>query len=276
MQLRRITRYLAWVFLLLIMAARPAMVSAVEALPRQVGAQPKSGSRAGLVIQFDDGRAETRCVTFEGDEIRGADLLAQADLEAIVDVSSGMGVTVCQIAGEGCAYPAEPCFCQCMGGGECSYWNYFYLEPGEREWTYSALGAAMRQVTPGSVEAWVWGDGSTPPAVQVSFEEICVSEAPPTSQPTEIPTGAPAITPSASPVPPTPLPDATAPPSSPTQAPTAPPTATTSLPMATDLPPAPGPTPTADSGQDLSSYLPFGLALVGLALIGAVVWLRRR
>lgn len=263
--------------LLLVMAARPAMVSAIEALPLQTGAQPESDSRAGLVIQFDDGRAETHCVTFEGSEISGADLLAQADLEAIVDVSSGLGITVCQIAGNGCAYPAEPCFCQCMGGGECGYWNYFYLEPGASEWTYSALGAAMRQVSPGSVEAWVWGDGSTPPAVQVSFEEICVPEAPPTALPTEAPTeapaetptGVPATTPSASPVPPTPLPDATSPPPLSTQAPTA-------LPTATVPPPSLSPTPAAGSGQNLSSYLPFGLAIVGLALIGVVVWLRRR
>jgi hypothetical protein len=273
MQLFKITRYLGWVLLLLAMAGKPATASAVETLlgraDTQAGTQPESDSRAGLVIQFDEGRSETRCVTFEGSEISGADLLVQADLEAIVDVSSGMGVIVCQIAGEGCAYPAEPCFCQCMGGGECAYWNYFYLEPGESEWTYSALGAAMRQVPPGSVEAWVWGDGSSPPAVPVDFEEICMPEVPPTALPTEAPTEAPAITPSASPLPPAPLLDVTAPPPLPTQVPTA-------LSTATVPPPSPSPAPATDSGRNLSSYLPFGLAVAGLALIGAVVWLRRR
>jgi hypothetical protein len=177
-----------------------------------------------------------------------------------------MGLTICQIAGEGCAYPAEPCFCHCMGGGECAYWNYFYQEPGETEWTYSALGAAMRKVRPGSVEAWVWGDGDTPPIVEVTFEEICMpATAVPTTRPTEEPTAAPAATPTK--------------PVSTSQAVTAIPSATpapTALPTATVPQPSPSPVPAAAGGPSLADYWPFGLALAGLVLIGAVAWLRRR
>ncbi len=90
-----------------------------------------------------------------------------------MDASGGMGITVCQIAGVGCAHPAEPCFCQCMGGETCAYWNYYYRDSGEADWTYSALGALLRKVQPGAVEAWVWGDGKTPPSTDWTFEAIC-------------------------------------------------------------------------------------------------------
>jgi hypothetical protein len=87
-------------------------------------------NQAGLVVQFGDGRVETRCVAFQDEEISGADLLlTHSGFDTVIDASSGMGITVCQIETEGCAYPAEPCFCRCMGGGECAYWNYFYQEP---------------------------------------------------------------------------------------------------------------------------------------------------
>jgi hypothetical protein len=47
-------------------------------------------SQAGLVVQFGDGRLETRCVLFESSAIRGDDLLARTDLEVVIDASSGM------------------------------------------------------------------------------------------------------------------------------------------------------------------------------------------
>jgi cell division septation protein DedD len=241
---QRTTWYITLTFIMLAALGLPGLLLADE--PAQ----------AGLVIQFQDGRVESRCVTFEGPEISGADLLAHSGLEAILDVSSGMGLTVCQIEGEGCAFPAEHCFCQCMGGAECSYWNYFYREPGTDEWTYSPLGAALRKVKPGSVEGWVWGDGHTPPAGELTFEALCL---PATVAPTE------------SPEPPTP----TTVGEEPTRA--TPPTRTPSaLPTATALPPSPVP-PTVEATEPaLTSYWPFGLMVLGLTLVGALVWFRRR
>lgn len=216
-------------------------------------------NQAGLVVQFGDGQIEVRCVAFEGNEISGADLLTRSGLNLIVDTSSGMGITVCQIEGEGCGFPAEPCFCQCTGGGECAYWNYFYRDPGATGWAYSPLGAILRQVRPGSVEGWVWGDGHTPPDDQWAFETICL---PPTATPTSTPAQA------------TPLPTIA------TDAPTVtqmPASSTMAPPTATSPPPSPAPTPTpvAEPKPILADYWPFGLMLLGLGAVAVVVWLRR-
>ena len=213
-------------------------------------------SQAGLVVQFADGRVETRCISFE-EEITGADLLlAHSGFDTVVDVSSGLGISVCQIEAEGCLYPTEHCFCQCMGGGDCAYWNYFYREPGSDEWTYSALGAVLRKVQHGSIEAWVWGDGTTPPAFDGPFESICAA---PTAEPTatsEPPTATPTAI-SASP--------ASTQPPEPTHTP---------LPTATPTTQAPIETPAPTTAQPLVSYWPFALMVIGLGL--AALWVRSR
>lgn len=245
--MQRVARRAAWQFLLLIAAMWPGLAFAQEP------------SQAGLVIQFDGDRVQSYCITFEGDEISGSDLLSRAGLDLIVDSSTGMGITVCQIADLGCAYPGEHCFCQCRGGGECAYWNYVYRDPGESRWVYSALGAVMRHVKPGSVEAWVWGDGHTPPSDSLTFEAICQ---PPAATPT-----------------PTPMPIALAPAAitsapSQTPVPTEPPTASSPSTTSLSTPAAP-PAPRRNAGQGPASYWLFGLTVLGLAAIGALVWRRR-
>jgi hypothetical protein len=217
------------------------------------------GSRAGLVVQFGDGHVVTRCIAFEEDEISGSDLLARSGLDVVIDASRGMGVTVCRIEGEGCDYPSQPCFCQCMGGGECGYWNYFYRDAGEAEWTYSALGALLRQVRPGSTEAWVWGDGRTPPSDDLTFEAICAMPTP-TATRTPVP-------PTASPATVLAEPTKTRPS---TPRPIDPPTATVLAPSPTSTP-----APNISPGQSLISYWPFGLMLLALVAVGAIIRLRR-
>ena len=217
--------------------------------------------QAGLVIQFGDGHIETRCVSFE-EEITGADLLlTYSGFDTVVDVSSGLGISVCQIETEGCLYPTQHCFCQCMGGGDCAYWNYFYREPGSDQWTYSALGAVLRKVQHGSVEAWVWGDGTTPPTFDGTFESIC-------AEPTTTPTTGPTATPE----PPAATPTAVSTLPASTQAPE--PTHTPQ-PSATPTPAPPAPTQTpAPTAQPLVSYWPFGLMVLGLVAVG--LWVRSR
>jgi hypothetical protein len=253
-------RQRSWFFgslLLLVLAMGVAGQSAAEA-PGQ----------AGLVVESGDGQVETLCVDLKEDQISGIDLLTGSGLEMLVDASGGMGVTVCKIGNVGCEHPAEPCFCQCMGGEPCVYWNYYYRDPGESDWTYSALGAVLRKVQPGAVEAWVWGDGKTPPSSDLTFEAIC---RPATVTPTAAapsPTAAAAATnmviAATAEVPGT---------ATPSKSPTTGPAATSTRIVPT---PEPTPIPVSDPGGNLAAFLPFGLVVLCLAGIGAFVWMRRR
>jgi hypothetical protein len=224
-------------------------------------------NQAGLIIQFDGEKVETFCLGFEGDEIKGADLLTRSGLGVIMDTAGNMGVTICQIEGQGCVFPAEHCFCQCMGGDDCAYWNYYYRDPGEADWIYSPLGAALRKVKPGSVEAWVWGDGHSPPADIFTFEAICARPTPTNTQaPTLIPESPTPTAATASTLEPT----EQTPRQTPTQSPT-------TRPSVTAQPPGPTPAPVSmpETAPSLSSYWPFGLMILGLFTIGAIVWHRR-
>jgi hypothetical protein len=245
---RRRATTLACVCLLLALVILPSATSADE------------GDRVALVVEFGDGRVTTRCVALETGEATGADLLTLSGLEVLVDASSGMGITVCQVEGVGCAYPVDRCFCQCMSGDTCAYWNYFFRDPGESDWSYSALGALLRKVESGSVEAWVWGDGQTPPADDLTFETIC---APPTTVPTE-----PSPRPTAQAAPATPVP--TAPKvTADTPAPEVAPTAAT--PTAAPVSP-----PGTNSILDIFGYWPLRLVVIGLVAAVAYLRLRRR
>ena len=255
---------LAWTvgLALLLLAAAGASTPAVADEPNQ----------AGLVIQFSEDRTETRCIPFEGGEIAGNDFLTRSGLDLVIDATSELGITVCQIEGQGCAFPAKHCFCQCMGGEGCRYWNYFYREPGDDVWTYSPLGALLREVQPGGVEAWVWGDGQTPPDEGLTFEAICRPAEPTQPPPTPSP-----LARAPSPVPGTRATAAASP--SPSAPPASTPTGSVArgaTPSATD-PAAASPTsPSPGMPTGPAVYGVFGLLMLGLLLIGALVWLRRR
>lgn len=241
------------------------------ALTGPVAAQEPN--QAGLVVQFDEDRVETWCIAFQDEEIAGNDLLARSGLDVVIDASSGLGITVCQIEGQGCAFPAEHCFCQCMGGEECRYWNYFYREPGDKEWTYSPLGALLRDVQPGAVEAWVWGNGQTPPGDALTFETICRAPTPTSRPVSPTPTAIEMPAPTLSPAARTPL--ATQPPAA-TAAATATATPMAAPPSPTSQPAA-SPTPVpAERAGSASDYFYFGLMALGLLLLGVIVWLQRR
>lgn len=225
-------------------------------------------NRAGFAVLFEDGTLVTRCVEFEADTISGSEMLARSGLDVIVDATHGGGITVCQVSGTGCGYPVEACFCQCMGGGPCRYWNYFYREPGQEEWVYSTLGALAHESAPGSVEAWVWGDGHTPPGRELTFESVCA----PSPSPSPPPTLAPAPKWTASPPSsredaPSPTPGATAGSIAPTATP--PPAEATGVPPST--------TGGMEKGEGAwRSYWPFGLMLLLLAAAAAYLRAGRR
>ncbi len=236
------------------------------------GAAADEPPRAGLVIQFDDGRIETRCIAIEAEGSTGVDLLAQSGLDVIMDASSGMGITVCQVEDLGCPYPAKPCFCQCMSGSECAYWNYYYREPGQLDWTYSPLGAKLRQLQPGVVEAWVWGDGQAPPSDELTFEAICGSGARDSTVTPEAVGGQEPAAHTATPASQTPALHTPRPTAGPAPTETRAPAAATKL---SQPAPSPAPSETDPAGPTISSYWPFGLMVLALVAVGAFVWRRR-
>lgn len=216
----------------------------------QAHAQPPY--RAGLVIQHADGRVATYCVRFGEPSIAGLDLLDRAGVSIVVEVS-GLGTAVCAIEGQGCAYPAQPCFCRCQGA-DCAYWNYLHLVDGA--WRYSPISVSGYTVTDGAVDGWAWGDGITPPLYTV--DQICaasptavVATPAPAAQSTATP--APAVAPTATDVPDsTPIAAATD-----TPQPAAPPTG---------VPTAPSDASTAvrAAQEDVGSYALYVIVVVAL------------
>lgn len=271
---------LVTVFLLSAFPAAGARLSWLDRVP-MLGRAPvlrdrvraDDPNRAALVIQYSDEHLDTRCLDLDDGQTTGADLLLFSGLEVVMDTVSSMGVTVCQIQEVGCTYPTEPCFCQCMGGSGCVYWNYYYRDPGSQEWTYSPLGALSRKVHPGSAEAWVWGDGRTPPDESLTYDAICLPSAPTPGGVSSATADATVILPVET-LSPTPAPVLTRPLAvtpSPIQSATA-----ATVPIPTPMPSAPGePGLPSTASEAVASYWPFGLAVAGLFLVGLFVRLRR-
>jgi len=131
----------------------------------------EGANRAALVIRYQDGSVQTRCVAFSEAEIRGDELLKRSGLAPVMSAEG----TVCSISGLGC--PPDDCFCKCPFP-ECEYWAYYHWQDGA--WSYSSIGTASHRVSSGALEGWSWGQGNfqqgvEPPAI--SFEQIC-SDAP--------------------------------------------------------------------------------------------------
>jgi len=117
-------------------------------------------SRATLVLAFGPDDVQTSCITFDEAEITGLDLLQRSGLAVIQAGTTGVGDSICKIDAVGCDFPGEHCFCQCLST-PCDFWSYWYWQDGD--WVFSQRGAAQRRVSDGAIEAWVWGDGQTPP-----------------------------------------------------------------------------------------------------------------
>lgn len=155
-------------------------IGSMWALPS--GTRAQSGNQAGLVIRFSDEHTETSCVQFDEPTINGLDLLQKSGLDFAIDVQ-GLGALVCSIEDTGC--PANDCWCQCKGGGDCIYWSYWHKN--SEEWQYSQLGSVSSQVEPGEVQGWSWGPGAVNEAVappNYSIEEVCQLPAADTATPT--------------------------------------------------------------------------------------------
>jgi len=132
-----------------------------------------AANRAGVVIRYADGTVRTSCVSFDEPSISGLELLQRAGAEVIAQPAPG-NAAVCKIDGDGCDYPAEPCFCKFGAGNSGEYWAYWQLDG--RSWRYGQQGAGARRVHNGDVDGWAYGKGSAASGVQppvVAFAEVC-------------------------------------------------------------------------------------------------------
>ncbi len=175
-----------------------AVVSAVVAVLLNVAAtvaasQPASAqtqNRAGLVIRYANGSVATRCVTFAEESITGYELLRRAGIPFSAQVG-GLGAAICKIGDDGCAYPAQSCFCKCEDPFKgCAYW--IYGQWADSGWRYAGIGAVGRKVVNGQIDGWVWDVGQADSApVRLpppSLDEIC------SVRPPAVATSAPAAT----------------------------------------------------------------------------------
>jgi len=136
--------------------------------------QAQEGGRAGVVVRYDDERTESRCVSFEEEEISGYTLLQRSGM-ALDIKSEGQGGLVCAIAGTGCG--TDNCLCQCQGD-PCVYWSYWRL--ADDGWRYSVVGSTIKRISNGDVDGWSWGPGSVTSAIEpppLTFDEICGADA---------------------------------------------------------------------------------------------------
>lgn len=163
----------------------------------------QSQNRAGLVIFFEDGDYETRCVSFNENSISGYELLQRSGFSIIASFEA-QGAAICKIETVGC--PASDCFCQ----SPPDYWSYWQHQGND--WIYAAQGSSNTQIQDGDMDAWAWGPGD-PPAL-IDFDQICAAaEVNPTPTATKTSTtqagNNPAASPTATSLPSTSTPTAT-------------------------------------------------------------------
>ena len=143
-------------------------------------AQEVPGNKAGVVVDFGDGVVVTACVDLGTDgQATGEELLQAASFDVLIEYSS-QGGAVCKINAQGCNYPDQQCWCQCMSS-PCVYWAYHHL--AGNQWQYATQGASTYIVHSGEVDGWAWGAGTVAQGAQpplYTFDQIC---APPTATP---------------------------------------------------------------------------------------------
>ncbi|MEM9292202.1 MAG: hypothetical protein AAGD01_11015 [Acidobacteriota bacterium] len=137
-------------------------------------AQDQESSRAGVVVDFGDGKVEQDCVSFSSSDYNGEELLQDAGFE-LDTMSDANGTNICSIDELGCDFPNQKCFCSCEGSGTCTYWVYWILtqnpEDGTWEWKSSDLLANNQEVTNNDVNGWSWGAANKPPVVTI--DQVC-------------------------------------------------------------------------------------------------------
>ena len=120
---------------------------------------------AGLVVVPSPGNVIRNCVQLVGPCNNGVTLLVGSSLPWTYQNFYNLGAAACSIAQVGCNFPQQRCFCQ------TNFWSFWILQPNG-QWSSSGVGASSAQVSQGTVQGWVWGNGSTPPP-PTSFSAIC-------------------------------------------------------------------------------------------------------
>ncbi|MFE2144349.1 prenyltransferase/squalene oxidase repeat-containing protein [Streptomyces sp. NPDC059456] len=116
---------------------------------------------AGAIVAVDfgpfGGKVERGCDTTP---TTGYELLHTGGFTTVGTVHDGDGF-ICRIGkgsfNSGAQYPTpdkEDCV---LTPQATAYWSYWTASPGQKNWTYSPLGAMARTPRPGDVDAWVFG-----------------------------------------------------------------------------------------------------------------------
>jgi hypothetical protein len=128
-------------------------------------APKRSTSRAGLIVDTGEGEPSRECVGFDEPTITGQEMLVRSQVKAVVSRSE-VGTSICSLDGKGCG--SGDCFCRYP-----AFWGYWTLDPGQKGWRFSDVGASARNIRDGSVDAWVWGKDGKPAPPVTTADEVC-------------------------------------------------------------------------------------------------------
>ncbi len=126
-------------------------------------------NRAGLVVDYGDGRMSYAVIPFDEDEINGIDLLNRSGLDVVTVGFGGLGDAVCQVDDTGC--PVGDCrsrLCQ-TSDPESPFWQFSKLDGDE--WRFVATGASGASVLDGDIYAWSW-TGTPPELPALTMPEL--------------------------------------------------------------------------------------------------------
>lgn len=148
------TRIVEWIAIVIIITSLIATSYSTQIV------RAEGPNYATLLVVFGPDDIYSSRISFSETEISGTELLVRSGLTVVTQVVAGLGVTVCKIEGIGCDFPGEACFCKCLGA-DCNYWSYWTRRDGS--WIYAGRGASQSVVRTGDINAWVWGNGQSPP-----------------------------------------------------------------------------------------------------------------
>ncbi len=134
-------------------------------------------SRAGIVVNHDQGPDTTECVRFQGDRIKAIDLLTRSTLAMYTEAHPSFKRSICWLDGEGFA-PGSPCFDPDPGDPN---WGIWLRKRGQAEPRQASVGVSFLNVRDrGVLHVQFAPFGGPPDFVQptpakVRFKSICGS-----------------------------------------------------------------------------------------------------